>query len=396
LSGTLRVRNFQKTNPSGYYGSLGAEADDQSYFDQRLRIGGKIAVADNVSGTFRMDVSEGAWGDGFNNGTGGWASAAENNEIGVDRAHMDFTKGMFSIRAGQYFNGVGNYTVWDHQATGIVAKVDVEPVKIMLEYAKMDEGGGLTDEEGDSDAVPPVESTEDQDFMGLNVGFGTDVVSGNVYYATIQDQDDDGDSPYAIGVQATTSLGMVNLNGSLDIFGGEVGDSDYVGTQLFLDGNAAVTDKATVGASLVYAMGTDEDDEVQRTAITAGGESFTPFGFRGDLMYYFYPVGSLYGGSGGGQFDPAGVSGGAMGGALYVDFTIIEPLVAHAVVSTVSPQEDENTELNSVTAFVVSLDYQLMDGVKLNAGYAASTPDYDDDTSDETTSVFVTQVQIGF
>jgi hypothetical protein len=398
LSGTLRVRGFTKTNPSAYYGAMGAESDDQAYFDQRLRIGGKIDVAEGVAGHFRMDLSEGAWGDGFDLGSGGWADASENNEIGLDRAYMTFTKDMVSVKAGQYYSGAGMYHVWDHQATGFVVNLDL-PVKVMLEYAKLDEGGALTDEEDGIAAVPPATdptSSEDTNFMGLNVGFGTDAFSANAFYATLREEEEDGETPYVLGLQGTTTLGMVNLNGELNLFGGEVdADCDYVGTQLYLDGNAAVTDAFTVGVTLLYAMGTDADDEVQRTAITAGGETFDPLGYRGDLMWYFYPAGSAYGGTGG-AFDPAGSSGGVVGGAIYADFSVMESLVLHARVGSLSPQEDANTELSSLMAYAVSADYQLMDGVKLNAGYAASTPSYDDDTDDETTTNLVGQIQIGF
>jgi len=378
LSGQFRARAWH-TEAAG--------VDNNDYFDQRLRVGGTIKANDNVSVSFRMDLSEGVWGRDFDLGTGGWADASENNEIGLDRAYIDFTTGIASVRVGQYWNGAGINYIWDHQATGVRINLDL-PVKVMLEYAKMDEKGATTDE---ADL-----GTQDDDFFGINLGFGAEAVSGNVLFATLKDASDNDDSPWAIGLQVTANLGVITLNGELDYFGGSLGDNvDYVGTQLFLDAGAKVTDNATVGAMFLYAMGTDENDEIQRTAITAGGESFTPLGFRGDLIYDFYPVGSLYGGLGG-QFNPGGNSSGVVGGALYCDFNVIDALTLHAVVGYVTPEEDDNTVLDNATSVTLELNYQLMDNVRLSAGYGTCMPDYTDNTDDDPTIVALGQLAISY
>ena len=55
LNGEMRVR--------GWYIDDGGDSTD-SFMDQRLRIGGKLSVAEGVSITFRFDETEATWGNG--------------------------------------------------------------------------------------------------------------------------------------------------------------------------------------------------------------------------------------------------------------------------------------------------------------------------------------------
>ncbi len=72
------------------------DTDDstKTWADQRLRIAGKIAVAEGVSITFRTDITEKEWGQG--SGDFGQAARSGGNQQ-WDRAHIDLTKGDWSF-----------------------------------------------------------------------------------------------------------------------------------------------------------------------------------------------------------------------------------------------------------------------------------------------------------
>ncbi len=124
LSGEMRVRAFHND----------IEIDDKSdgtdtWANQRLRIAGKIAVAEGVSVTFRTDITEGTnWGDHSSFGAGpgnpertnGFGSARSGSQQQWDRAHMDITKNGYHLRAGQLYLGTGGTWAIDTQDNGLV------------------------------------------------------------------------------------------------------------------------------------------------------------------------------------------------------------------------------------------------------------------------------------
>ena len=124
LSGEMRVRSFYTdrtlTVTCQWY---------DTWANQRLRIAGNIAVAEGVSVTFRTDITEGTnWGDSssFGDGPGnpertnGFGHARSGSQQQWDRAHMDLTKGMFHLRAGQQYIGTGGTWAIDTQDSGLV------------------------------------------------------------------------------------------------------------------------------------------------------------------------------------------------------------------------------------------------------------------------------------
>ena len=104
LSGEMRVRGWHTD-----YDLDDVDDSDstQTWADQRLRIAGKLAVAEGVSITFRTDITESNWGSGNANGSG--RTTVETSTGGYsdfqsqhwDRAHIDFVKGDFHVRAGK-------------------------------------------------------------------------------------------------------------------------------------------------------------------------------------------------------------------------------------------------------------------------------------------------------
>ncbi len=111
LSGEMRVR--------GWHTDFDYDGDDDdstnTWADQRLRIAGKIAVAEGVSITFRTDITEANWGS--NNSTFGAGRGGSTQQW--DRAHIDLTKGMVHVRAGQQLTYWSQTGVLDNQTTGI-------------------------------------------------------------------------------------------------------------------------------------------------------------------------------------------------------------------------------------------------------------------------------------
>ena len=427
LSGQMRVQYHAHDNTNGSYYGYNAGNGDDSYFKQRFRIGGVFTPAEGISTHFRVDLAEGEWGHGFNNSRWGWASAAEANEIGVDNAYLQVNKEMWKLKAGQFWNGHGSYMLWDELSTGIELTIKLNPVNIILHYAKMDEGGALTDE---ADGIPAstvvatccggtmvgtvstsAASTQDQDFIGAVIDYTHESFNLGLMYAQLMDQGPADDSPYGIGVYGSTKLGPVNFSGELDFFGGEISSSniDYIGTQFYLDANMQVLDNLLIGGQFLYALGSDDPMDKQRTAILQGDEGFNPFGWRGPFGWSYYPMGSAYGGgdfanvpNGGypgysaSMWDVGGESTGVVGGTVYADWQIIEPLQATFNLGYATPQEDSFTAVDSFLTFGVTLDYRLAERTSLQGGYFISSPDFDDKSDDDAATYFLSQLQVNF
>jgi hypothetical protein len=305
--------------------------------------------------------------------------------------------------------------------------IKLNPFNITLHYAKMDEGGSVTDEPDGISAstvvstccfgaavttvVTPAASSEDQDFFGAVIDYAHESFSLGIMYATLIDNGPMDDSPYGIGVYGNTKLGPVNLTGELDFFGGEISAAnvDYFGTQLYLDANMQVMDNVLIGGQFLYALGSDDVNDRQRTAILQGDEGFNPFGWRGALGWNYYPMGSTYGGgdfannpNGGypgysaSMLDVGGESTGVIGGTIYADWQIIDPLQATFNLGYAIPQEDSFTPVDSFTTFGVTLDYRLAAHTSLVGGYFISAPSFSDARDDDAATFFMSQLQVNF
>ena len=133
LNGEMRARAWHKDiDPD--WNDRGDSTE--TYADQRLRIGGKIAVAEGVSVTFRTDITESNWGSGNTFGSG---------RTGVqqwDRAHIDLTKGSFHLRAGQYYQAYGKTYAFDAQSNGISVDYVIGDGSINAFFMLNDDNGG--------------------------------------------------------------------------------------------------------------------------------------------------------------------------------------------------------------------------------------------------------------
>ncbi|MBF0234223.1 MAG: hypothetical protein HQK65_14475, partial [Desulfamplus sp.] len=200
ISGGFRVRAWDTKNQD-FGGS------DNSYFDQRLRIGTKINVADDVTVQLRADWGEGQWGNSYNGGLITRPRKSATNTLDIDRGFVDIKKEMWSLRAGQQYMGLGVNKVLDANVPGFKFDLNFAPVVTSILYAKIDENGALSDDA----------ANQDEDFYALNINYTCDTFAGNVFVGGVNDDTDNEDSPIMAGIQGTAKLGMVNLTSELAI-----------------------------------------------------------------------------------------------------------------------------------------------------------------------------------
>ena len=378
LYGSFRVRAWDNNF---------LDDSDTSYFDQRFRIGTRINVADDVYVEMRADYGEGVWGDSY---TGGYIvrpRKSSTNTLDIDRGFLNINKEMWSLRVGQQFLGLGILEVLDANATAakLVLKL---PVQVSLIYGKADENGSLNDDD----------NFDDTDFYAINLSYDTDAFSTNLFAVTQDDGTDVDDSRTMFGFNGSTKLGIVDLTTELAFAAGDTddGDTDYMGTQFYLKGSANLTDAFSLGAEILYALGTDDDDEVQLTNI-CDWASFVPMSsntpFDADITAFdsnnnwFSP------------FDPTGDSAGVQGITLYGAYKIMDGLSLGAKVGYFEPEEDDVTEVDDITSFNVWASYMIATNTELALTYLYS--DYDgtpncDPTLTETQEIMVARLQVNF
>lgn len=313
LSGEMRVRAFHVDE------DFDGDTDDttDTWANQRLRIAGKIAVAEGVSVTFRTDITEGTnWGDSSTFGgispirTNGFGHARSGAQQQWDRAHLDISKGMFHIRAGQQYVGTGGTWAIDTQDSGLSLDILAGlPVNLFMIVDK-DNG-----------------STDDQD--SFLYGGSVKIDPAKVFAAGYKDYDEE---VYLVGASGTIDLGAVKLFGELDYFDGDAtATTDAFGTQLFLDASMAVTDAVSVGGQFYYALGDDED--VQYFRLGNGFNGWDPiFDVGTSLSNEEIGLGN--------PFDFTGANAGVIGGRLYSKIKASDALSFGASVAYLTVEED--------------------------------------------------------
>jgi hypothetical protein len=151
----------------------------------------------------------------------------------------------------------------------------------------------------------------------------------------------------------------------------------------------------TLGGSFLYAKGYDDADENQITGIRAGAGTLDMLGFGGNLNAWgapFYLVGQQN--QEGGIFDFTGDDAGLVGGRLYADAAFGEKWKAYTRLGYLTPQEDDNTNVDSYMTASGNVAYQWLPSTTLSAGLAAVAPDFDDNTEDDTQVLGIAQIQI--
>ncbi len=386
LSGAVRVRAFNKAN---YDFDTDSDNDNLHYFDQRFRVQGEITPADGVKGVFRVDMAENTWG------VAGIDDPSSNQDVGgvdVDRAYLDVTKGMLNIKAGLQYLGLGNNVAYDAVHTGLVFTVKT-PVTITAGYIRVDEdptdAGDQTDEDG----------FEDINQVLLNLGYATDAMSINVFYAAQQDQADGTGAdpkvePSVIGVQGKFAIGPANVNAELNMFGGSADDGtteiDFVGTQFFADVSMAMSDMLTLGSHLVYSTGEDEANETKITYLTDdGGTVFADYGAMNTLISSLGDTDIFDDGNG----------TGSMGLGLYAQFQAMEALTLYGQVMYLTAQQElDNTtgELENATIVNLSAKYTIVPNAHLSVQYHHVTVSLYDDVDSDAATGLGARLQIDF
>ena len=359
LGGQMRVRGWYLDDERA------SEDYTSSFMDQRLRIGGKLNIAEGVSVTFRFDETEGTWGDRNAAGANRQGIRFIDGEEGMqwDRAHLDITKGMFHLRAGQQFVGFGN-SGFDAQDNGLL--LDIKSAVPVTLFWMIDDNNEFGDFHN-SDAY----------YFGAKVGVKADAMSVDGYIAgQVGDHinysiDEDGkkvsdstkstvgEAVYVIGANGKFDLSAVKLEVELDYFTGDADENtDAIGTQLFVDASVAASDAFTVGGQLYYALGTDKDDEAQYYCL--GNE------FGGWDSMFILGTGLDNEKAGIGRpwdlGDALGYAGntGIMAVRGYASFKASDDLTLSGSLAYAAPEEDSVTKLDSAVLVALGMKYNVM------------------------------------
>ncbi len=354
LSGEMRVRGWH----TDY--DFDGDTDDstETWADQRLRIGGKIAVAEGVSITFRTDITESDWGrPGFGSGRSGAAQQ-------WDRAHIDLTKGNFHIRVGQQYVAYGLTYAIDSQDNGIAVDYKFGNVPfnafVLMDDNNEVDGQHNGDLAAEADAflygakvAPQLGSVGTQFFVGgFNDGGDVDV--------------------YLVGANMSADLGGLKLAGEIDFFDGEVSPTvDAFGAQVLLDASMAASDALTVGAQFLYATGDDQD--VQVTSLGNGFGGWDPiFDVGTSLSNEQITLGS--------PFDFSGASAGVIGGRLYSSVKLGAATLSGSA-AYLETEEDEFADAD-VVALAAGLVYPVMENTSFQVQLQYSDGEFNDSDFD--------------
>lgn len=377
ISGQYRLEFYDKENWNDNDDSNDADADN--YFDQRLRTQFKFTPAEGVKAVLRLDFAEARWGDQFT--VAGWSrpNYGGGTDLQVDRAYVQITKEMFDLKAGLQYIGMGNSIAFDSNVAGIVPTFIFKPVAVKLIYIKNDEGGDVNDETG----------FEDTDTYGLQVSFKAEAFSAGIFYVTVNDDSVTDDSPNVIGLYGKAGLGMLNLKGEINSFGGNNGPTnDYTGLQVYLNAQANITETVAAGVDILYAAGNDELDETQKTFITQTG-SFEPFS-RGPMWGIFY---TLLGNS----FDPSGDGAGTIGLQAYGKFKVAEPVTIQASLAYMEVEDDSVTTLDDAMVVNLGVTYAFAPKTSFSLAYSYAAPSYDTSTiADDAATALMGLLKVNF
>jgi hypothetical protein len=357
LGGEMRVRGWNTNYDIDGVDTSGSD----SWADQRLRIGGKIAVAEGVSITFRTDITESNWGSGNTFGSG---------RTGVqqwDRAHIDLTKGSIHLRAGQQYVAYGKTYAIDEQSNGIAADYVFGDSKLNAFFLLDDDNGGK--DQADS-FLTGARYSGKFDSTALNFFVGNYKQNGN---DTVAEPNINDANVTLIGADVTLGLDAFTLAAELDYFTGDSSETDATnskldayGTQFMLDASMAASDALTIGGQFFYGLGDDED--VQYTGLGNGFGGWDPVMDIGtDLSNEQISFGNPFNVASIAEYEQADLSitsAGSIGGRLYTNFKMSNDLKLGASAGYFVSEEDKIADIE-VMALAGGLVYNLMENTSL-------------------------------
>ena len=379
LNGEMRARAWHKDiDPD--WNDRGDSTE--TYGDQRLRIGGKIAVAEGVSITFRTDITESNWGT--TGGGNGFGSGRSGSNQQWDRAHIDLTKGSFHVRVGQYYQAYGKTYALDSQDNGISADYVIGDGSINAFFMVDNDNGG----KDQSDAfLSGLKYSGKFDKIALNVFAGNYKQNGN---APAGSEANDADITL-IGVDVTVPFDAFKLVAEVDFFDGDSSQVDAdgkmldaYGTQAMVDASFALSDAFTLGGAVYYGQGDDED--VQITNIGNGFGGWDPVfdigtSLSNEQISYGSPFNiaslAVYEGD-----DVVATSAGSVGGRLYTSYNVSDAFTLSGTVGYFVSEEDKIADIEVMTAGA-GLVYKIMENTSWQV-----LAEYTGGTVNETNAVF--------
>jgi len=385
LGGQMRVRSWHKDFDQKH---------TNTYVDQRLRIGGKLSVAEGVSVTFRTDVTEQKWGNG---GSEYGSGRMPQNGQQWDRAHLDLTMGNSHFRAGQQYVGFGLAQTINSQDAGF--RYDYKGDIAFSTFLLLDDQNG---------------TSADSFLYGANIGHKGDNYKANLFFGLQNNShpgivdfdkkafaDDDGEQVYMIGVDTVYNMDAFTIKGEFNYFTGDASqDTDAFGTQFFLDVAMAASESFTVGGQFYYAAGDDKDrqytylgndfygyDPLFDVAGTSLSDEQIMAGRPFDLGTSLIGLG--VGVTKDGKSLPGTANTGVVGGRLYVGFKASDALNLGASAAYMTPEEDKNFKgFDSASFYAAGATYALM----ANTSIHAQVEYVDVDTKSKIDSAFLTGV----
>jgi len=406
MSGEMRARAWNKNNYSAW--DSDTKTDEESFFDQRFRLQSIITPADGVKAVLRCDFAEDVWGS---NNWAGLRYSEENDhtaELQVDRAYLDVTKGILNVRAGQFWQPLGDGNAYANQQTGLAFTFNT-PVKIMAIWFKESEGGANTDlDEEDSGST----STQDVDQYVLDLAYSADTFSIEGFFAAQVDSQSDEDTESISGSTTNASLfgifakvaaGPLNIKAEIDSFGGSTDDgtteTDLMGLQFIGDVSMALNDQVTLGGNLVYSNAEDEDsDEDKITKFPNAGIFPTVYTDYGAFNTDIEPLKS--GGTDTGDiFSPLGSDNGVWGAGIYGKFNPMETVTIWGqIMYLVGLEEFDNTdgEFDNGTIFNVSAQWAFTQNAHVALGYNYTSISLKDDVDTDPAQALAARIQINF
>jgi hypothetical protein len=353
------------------------QGEDSEYFDQRFRVAFNWKVNDNVSTQLRADFAEFRWGDSYRPDPG------SSDTIMVDRAWVKINQGPLTLTVGQQWGALGHGMIWSDQFQGIIAKLDFAPFGLNLVYAKEDEGADVTDESGTAN--------DDTDIYAANLTFANDMFSGGLVVAFSNMDTSNAGEQKGYSAYFTAPIANFTLKGAIAAFGGDDNaGTDYEGTQFFITADTALTEALKVGLTFVWADDVDSG-HTQITSIQEDDE-FNPLDFGGAMAVNNYLTGVFVVNNG--VFEPEANNGvvGIIGSAQY---TVNDTLTVWAKLAYLEPNDSDGV-LDSMTIAIVNLDWVWMPSVTVSAGIGYQSPEYDDNTVDDSAMLTTTQLTVAF
>ena len=418
LSGEYRVRGFYTDNFSDYDSDNNADAN--SYFDQRFRLGAKITAAEGVTANMRMDFGESKWGARDSNNSvpsyGRYVDETGDSaqELHIDRLFLRIERDIANFVAGQFAGAYGYTSGYETQNKWLLLRLKPGPVFIDLNYIKVDEGTGLSDESG------PL-YTEDADLYGANVlynaenfaagawlGYGYDKTADTPAAGTVAD-----DNLTGFGLYGSFAAGMFDFKGEIDIFSGEAVNqipagspkTDLKGQQLWLYGNVKLGDKMAIPIHFVYAKGyADKANESQVVEMAPAFGDFYPYNLSSIWNGDYTPWNS------GEAFDVSGQGGGVMGLYAGFDWAVAEEHKIEFQLGYAAPDTELNVgdstptgpasgqqTLESFTFGAAGWQWNFVPAADFSAAFVYGAPSFKDSTQkDDASYQLLTKIRVKF